>query len=164
MRVERAGLDQALEHPLVHQAQVDVFAERVQRIDPSELLADGQNRQDRPFADVLDRAQPEAHALLGSTVKASSLAVDVRRQDRHAELAALPEIHRELVGVRRFDRQQRRHEVPRVVRLQIRRLVGDPGVGRRVRLVEAVAGEELHQVEDLRGLLLADRRSRARRP
>ena len=41
-----------------------------------------------------------------------------------------------------------------VVRLQIRRDVGEVRVGRRVRLVEAVPRELLHQVEDLFDLLL----------
>ena len=41
-----------------------------------------------------------------------------------------------------------------VVRLQVRGDVGEIGVRRRVRLVEAVAGELLHQVEDLLDLLL----------
>ncbi len=38
-RVERAGLDQALEHALVHQAEVDVLTERVERIEAPELAA-----------------------------------------------------------------------------------------------------------------------------
>ena len=41
-----------------------------------------------------------------------------------------------------------------VVRLQVRGDVGQIGVSGRVRLVEAVAGELLHQVEDLLDLLL----------
>ena len=84
--------------------------------------------------------------------------VDVRRQHRDAAVAALAEVQRELVGVLRLDRQQRRREVPRVVRLQVRRLIREERVRRRVRLVEAVPGEVLHQVEDVRGLLLVDAR------
>ena len=154
-RVERAGLDQAFEHPLVDQPLVDVLAQREQRIDAAELLAHVEHRQDRPLADVLHRAQAEADALLLDG-EGQLARVDVGRQDRNAEIAALAEIHRQLVGVGRFDGQQRRHEVPREVRLEIAGLVGDPGVGRRMRLVEAVAGEELHQVENLGGLLLVD--------
>ncbi len=154
-RIERAGLDQAFEHPLVHQAKIGLLAERVQRVDAAELLAHGENRLDGAFADVLHGAQPEAHAVLRDRERQLA-AVDVGLQDGNAELAALAEVHRELVGVRRFDGQQRRHEVPRKVGLQVRGLVGHPRVGRRVRLVEAVPGEELHQVENLGGLLLVD--------
>ncbi len=132
-----------------------MLAQRVERIDAAELLAHVEHRQDRAFADVLDRAQAEADALVLDG-EGELAGVDVGRQDRHAEIAALAEIHRQLVGVGRFDGQQRRHEVPREVRLEIAGLVGDPGVGRRVRLVEAVSGEELHQVEDLGRLLLVD--------
>ena len=37
-RIERAGLDQALEHALVDQPQIEILAERVQRRDPALLL------------------------------------------------------------------------------------------------------------------------------
>ncbi len=46
--------------------------------------------------------------------------------------------------------QQRGHELGRVVRLEIGRLVGDQSVGGGMRLVEAIAAEELDQLEDLR--------------
>ena len=110
---------------------------------------------DRAFAEALDRGQAEAHALRHHREVELAL-VDVGRQHRDAALARFADVDRQLVGVGRFDRQQRGGEVPRVVRLQVRRLVGEKRVGGRVRLVEAVAGEELHQLEDLAGLLLAD--------
>jgi len=43
-----------------------------------------------------------------------------------------------------------------VVRLEVPRLVGQQCVGRGVRLVETVPGEEFNELEDLRGLLLGD--------
>ena len=46
-----------------------------------------------------------------------------------------------------------------IVRLQIRGDVGQIRIGGGVRLVEAVAGELLHQVEDLFDLLLREARS-----
>ena len=51
------------------------------------------------------------------------------------------------------ERQHRGHELGRIVRLQPRGLVRDQRVRGRVRLVEAVAGELLHQVEDRVGLV-----------
>ena len=99
----------------------------------------------------------------GVTVNRQLALVDVRRQHRDAAFAALAEVERELVGVLRFDRQQRRGEVPRVVRLQIGRLVGEQRVRRRVRLREPVAGEVLHQVEDLRRPSSRECRSSSRR-
>ncbi len=148
-RVERAGLDQALERPFVDQPQIEILAERVDRADPALLAAHGQQRFDRALADVLDRGEPEPDAALGLDGERQLTLVDVGRQHRNAAIAALAEVERQLVGVLRLDRQQRRREMPRVVRLQVRGLVREERVGRRVRLVEAVAGEVLHQLEDV---------------
>ena len=155
-RVERARLDQALEHPLVHQPQIDVLAQREERsIAASSRAARRGSTGSAPSPTLFTAPRPK-RTPSGSTMNGQLARVDVGRQDRDAELAALAEVHRQLVGVLRLDREQRRHEVPRVVRLEIRRLVREQRVGRRVRLVEAVAGEELHQVEDLGRLLLGD--------
>ena len=55
--------------------------------------------------------------------------------------------------------QGRRHERGRIVRLEPGGLVGDQRIGRGVRLVEAVAGELLHQVENVAGLISVQCRS-----
>ena len=57
----------------------------------------------------------------------------------------------ELVGVAEVERHRRGEELDRVVRLQIGGLIGDQRVGGGVRLVEAVAGEFRHLVEDQLG-------------
>ena len=88
-RIERAGLDQALEHALVEQPQVEILAERVQRRDASLLRAHLEQRLDRALADVLDRGQAEAHAFVFDR-EAQLALVDVRRQHRNAALAASP--------------------------------------------------------------------------
>ncbi len=67
-------------------------------------------------------------------------------------LARVLEQHLELVGVVHFDRHVGAVELGRVVHLQPRRVVRQQRVGGGVRLVEAVARELLHQVEDLVGL------------
>ena len=90
----------------------------------------------------------------GSTVNGSWLRLTSGGQDGHAEVATLAEVLRQLVGVLGLDGQQRRHEVARVVGLEVAGLVREQRVRGRVRLVEAVAGEVRQQVEDLAGLLL----------
>ena len=85
--------------------------------------------EDRVLADVLHRGEAEAHALRRHREPQLAL-VDVGRQHRDAAVAALAEVQRQLVGVLRLDGQQRRGEVPRVVRLQVRRLVGQVRVRR----------------------------------
>ena len=132
-----------------------MLAERVQRIDATELATHIQHRLNRAFADVFDCTQTKADAAIHD--REGQLArIEVGRQDRDAKVAALSQVHRELVGVGGFDSQQRRHEMRRVIGLEIRRLIRHPRIGGRVRLVESVAGEELHQVEDLGGFLFAD--------
>ncbi len=53
------------------------------------------------------------------------------------------------VAARDIARQQGGHELDRIVGFQVRRLVGDQGVGRGMALVEAVAGELGDQFPDL---------------
>src|SRR6185436_9223345 len=45
-RVEGAGLDQALERPLVDQPLIHRLAEREERVDAPQLLADAEHRED----------------------------------------------------------------------------------------------------------------------
>ncbi len=116
-----------------------------------------------------------------STVNPSPELVDVRRADLDPEAPALDDGRGDLLRVVAERRQHRRHVLDRVVRLEVRRLVGDQPVAGRMGLVEPVALERLerleHRVDDLgldaalrrlgdellllraqhRGLLLADR-------
>jgi len=71
-------------------------------------------------------------------------------------MPALIDQRHDLVGVIHVGRQYRGHESRRIVRLQESGLVGEQRVGRRVRFVEAVTGEFLHEVEDVRGQALID--------
>ena len=88
-------------------------------------------------------------------------AIHVRRHDLDAHPLAIFQVldQRILaleVAARNIARQQRRHELDRVVRFQIRRLIGDQRVGGAVRFVEAVAGELLDLAEQLLGLFLVE--------
>ena len=131
-RIECAGLHQALEHTLVHEPQIELFAERRQRANAALLFSHGQQGLDRAFADVLDGSQAEPDAPLWLHGEAQLALVDIRRQHRDAAVAALAEVQRELVGILRLDRQQRRGEMPRIVRLEVRRLIREKRVRRRV--------------------------------
>ena len=108
------------------------------------------------FAEAFDRGQSEPDTLSRVDREVQLALVDVWRKDGDAAVAGLSQVDRELVRVLRFDRQQRRSEVPRVIRLEKRGLVREEGVRSGVRLVEPVAGEVLHQVEDLGRFLLVD--------
>src|SRR6185436_16151496 len=97
-RIERAALDEALEDALVHQPQVEIFAQRMDRAEPSLLGPYLQQRLNRAFTDILDRGQPEPDAAVRLDGERQLTLVDVWRQDRDAAVAALAEVERELVG------------------------------------------------------------------
>ena len=118
-------------------------------------LARFQDCLDRAFAHVLDGRQPEADPLLRDREVLVAL-VHVRGEHLDPEVTALVDVAHYFVGVPHFAGEQGRHELVRVVRLQVGRLVGDERVGRGVRLVEPVAGELLDQLEELLRLLLRD--------
>ncbi len=152
-RVERPHPGQRLEHLAVGEPQVDPRAEVGQRAERPALVAGGDDRLDRALADVLDREQPEPdRATLDGELEMAR--VDVGRQDRDGHPAALGDRGRDLLLVRPEGGQHRGHVLDRVVRLQVRGLVGDEPVARRVGLVEAVALERLEggkdRVDDLR--------------
>ena len=73
-----------------------------------------------------------------------------------SDVGALLDERDDLVGVIHVGRQHGRHERRRIMGLEITCLIGQQRVGGGVRLVEAVARELLHEVEDERGLLLID--------
>ena len=157
--VEAAALDEALHHAPVDRAQVDPLAEVEQRAEGLAAPPHLQHRLHRALAHVLDRGQPEADGV--ADVAANDREVDVRlvhvrRQHLDPHGAALADVAHHAVGVRALRGEERGHEVRGMVRLQVRGLVGQPRVGRGVRLVEAVARELLHVVPDLAGLLLRD--------
>ena len=164
-RVEGAGLHHALQPPLV---QVAVVHPREELLDSGERLA--LSRLDDPLDDalahVLDVRQPEAYRPLrarpsacGSSWKLTPLRFTSGGRTSMPRAAALRvRLGHALGGARgvvpRHD-EHRRHVLFRVVRLQVRRLVGDRRVGDGVRLVEGVAGERLDQIVYLLRLLAA---------
>ncbi len=155
--VEGAGLDQALEGLAVDDPGVVVLEQVERGGEAAALLAGGQDLADGRLADVLDRRQPEADVpALHREVEIAL--VDVRGQDVDPHVAALADVLDDLGGrsALGFGGQEGRHEVARVMGLEVGRLVGQVGVGGAVGLVEAVLGELGDLVEDLRGLGLGD--------
>ena len=75
--------------------------------------------------------------------------VHIRRQHLDALRARLIDVGAEFGGVGHVVGHHGAVEFHGIIRLQIRSLIGDAGVSRGVRFVEAVAGELFQQVEDL---------------
>ena len=151
------GLDQRLDHATVEHVEVDAPAEVVERHERPGLrspIADGDDRVDRALADVLDRRQAEADRLgraggIGLDREEGQRLLHVRRTHLDPQPAALGDDRGDLLGALAEAVHDRGHELDRVVRLQVGRLVGDEPVAGGVGLVEAVSGEGLELGEDL---------------
>ena len=176
--VERAGLDQRLPADLPDDRRVGLLHDAVE---PEGLLVLLQSRSgcddllDRLLARALDGAEPEADPPLTLGEELPVGVTDGGRGDLDVAASALVEEGLHLVRVAHLAREVGGQERSAVVRLQVRRLVRDQGVGGGVRLVEAVAPElddvvpdllrhvpcaavRLGAVEELRGELLHDLR------
>ena len=145
-RVERAAADKALDGALRERPRIDARTEIDERRERAVLRALLRHDFQRVFADVAHGREAEADR--GAVDREIRLArVDVGRQDGDAHAAALLDVTRNLVRVHDA-RQHRRHELLRVMRLEIRRLPRDKRVRRAVRLVEAIVGEMRQQIEN----------------
>ena len=99
---------------------------------------------------ALDAAETIADLLLVNGLEAVVGRVDVGRQNGEPAGFRLVVEVANLVGVIHDERQVGGDERGRMVRLEVRGLVGDQRVCRSVRLVEPIAGKLFHQVEELR--------------
>ena len=75
--------------------------------------------------------------------------INVRRLNGDPHLTAFVDVLYDLIGVARHRRQQRRHELYGIMRLQISGVIGQKRISGRVRFIESVAGKLLHKIEDL---------------
>ena len=109
-----------------------------------------------PWPGALDGAQAVVDQLVAGAprrgLEAVDADVDVGRRERDAELLRVGEQHLQLLAVAHFDGHVGRVELRGAMGLQPGGVVRQQRVGGGVRLVEAVARELLHQVEDLVGL------------
>ncbi|OQA00699.1 MAG: hypothetical protein BWY71_00651 [Planctomycetes bacterium ADurb.Bin412] len=82
--------------------------------------------------------------------------IDVRRQNIDPHLPAFVNIFGHLLRRSHFKRQQRRHELRRIMRLEIRRLKCQNRILAGVALVESIAPEPLDQLKNFLGLLFGN--------
>src|SRR5919198_4955489 len=101
------------------------------------------------LAHAFDGAQAKADAVAsnGKTVRAR---VNVRWQDGNAQITAVADVTHYLVRVVHVTGDQGSHELPRKVRFQIGRAVGNEGIRHTVTAIEPIPGEVGDQVKDLR--------------
>ncbi len=116
----------------------------------AEGCARGDDRFDGVVADVLDGGEAEADSV-GGGGEVGVRGLDIGREDVDVDLAALGDVLDDVLGLGGFAGEQRGHELDGVVGLEPGGVIGEQGVGGGVTLVEAVAGELGHEVEDLAG-------------
>ena len=155
-RVEGARLDQGLQHAAIHEPEVHAGAEVLERREGPRLRTGPEDRLHRRLAHVLDRGQAEPDRV-AHDAEPHRRDVHIGRLDTDPHRTALLDVLHDPVGVAHFRGEQRRHELHGVVRLEVRRLVGDERVRRAVRFVEPVPRELLHQLPHAVGLRLRDR-------
>src|SRR5689334_13629811 len=103
------------------------------------------------MAHVLNGRQSEAD---GARIRREVCvaAVDVRRKHLDIHLTALVNVFDNAVSISGLRGEQRSHELHWMVSLQVRRVIGKQRISSGVRLVKAITGKLLHEVEDLNDL------------
>jgi hypothetical protein len=104
-----------------------------------------EDHRKRRLAGALDRTEAIADGLAIHRAEADAAVIDVGWQESQAVVDRVLVEELDLVGIGHFRRQRGGHEGRRMVAFEPGRVVGDQGIGGGVRLVEAVAGELLHQ-------------------
>ncbi len=157
--IEGTGLDQRFELPLVEGFGIDPPGEIEQVLEATIGLALAHDRLHRLRPDAFHGGKGVADRGAGFGLLDGELdpgAVDVGRQQLDLEAVELLAEDVELVGIAEIEGHRRGKELDRIVRLEIGGLEGDQRIGRGVALVEAVAGEFRHLIEDMIGDALAD--------
>ena len=153
--VHRAGTNQRLVDAPVHAFGIGAQTKVVQVLEGTASLALGDDRGNRPFANATHRAESVEH-FAASGREAIDAGVHVGRA--HLQLHAPRLVHQfhDVLDDVHVCGQRGGHELRRIVELQPRGLEGQDRVGRCVGLVEGIAGELLHLVEEIAGEAAVD--------
>ena len=153
-RVERAALDEALERAFVQLRPAHALQKVGKAFKRPVRFPFLRNVEEQLVADVFDRLEAKADfpVLDGKAIVAF---VHVRRKKPNPPRRTVCDILDRFGGIAHHGAEQRGHIFRRVKPLQVRGLVCDDGVGRRVRLVERIAGKVHDLVKDARRHALA---------
>ena len=146
-RVKGPTLDQSFDRPLVNALTVDTAAKikQIREIAMCPSVEDGRNRS---LAQSAQRAQSIHDVTLGIDRKLQIPLIDVWRVDLEPHTTGLFDQGHDFINVPHVRRHDRCHKGRRMMRLEPSRLVGNQGIGGRVRLVKSVTCEFFHQVKN----------------
>ena len=153
--IEGAGAGQVFEGALVDDARIDAAGEIEQVAEGAALAANLDQMLHRLTADILDGGERVEDFAIGNA-EHRLRTVDAGRAYLDAETLGLLLEGAELVGVAKIEAHRGGEELDRVIGFQPCGLIGDDRVAGRMRLVEAVAGELVDEVENEFGLFRRD--------
>ena len=153
-RIKRTGLNQRFDQSSIQRLHRHTLDEiREIHIPAMTAVAFLDNRVNRSLADITNGAKAKTHHIADSGILVHRL-VHIRRQHLNAHAASLTQIQRGLVFVRTRTLQQSRHELHRIMGLQIRGPIRNQTVCGRMRLIERVARERHQNIPHGLGRLL----------
>ena len=128
--IEAARAQERLEHAAIDLLQVEPAAKILETLVGAVRLALCDQRLHGAAADAAHGAEPVADAVLAAGGELVARGVHIGREHRESHVAALLDEGHDFVGVVHVRREHGGHELRRVVRLEIRGLVGKQRVGR----------------------------------
>ncbi len=120
--IHGAGLDQRLQHATVQHAQVNFLAELKDGAEAAQFFARRYDGLNRVAAHVLHRGQSKTNCIFMRREERVTY-VHVRRLNGNTHFAAFIDVLHHVVRVACLRREQRRHELNRIMRLEISRVI-----------------------------------------
>ena len=146
--LQSSNLCERLKDALIRKSKINPLAQVLQATEVTVARARRYDGFRRPSTNILDRKETESNrAPLWFKVELRSF--NIGRENGNAEPAALCNCRGDLIFLVAEGIEHTRHVLNGVIRLQVRRLVGNEAVTGGVRLVEPVVCKRLKRLEHL---------------
>src|SRR5262249_416512 len=132
--IHSAALDQRLHDAFIEKPQINFFAEFKDRAEATYLLAGSDDGINRSATDVFHCRHTKTDGVFMRSEPQVAY-IDVRWLNRNLHLTAFIDVLDHIVGVTGLRSEQRRHELNRIMRLEISGMVGEESVSCRMRFV-----------------------------
>ena len=154
-RIHGTTFNKAFQGPLVDDMVVDTTAKIAERRKRAAFFAGLDNGLNGIAADTLNAGQAEAYGpiLDGEHGYAD---IDIGRQDLNAVTATFCDVITDFADIIDHAGHGCCHEFRPIMSLEVRRLPGYVGIGRRMGLVETISGKINHEVKNLVGNVIGN--------